>query len=44
MEEFFGTKITLQQSADNASKGRLIIDYYSFEDLTRIQEKMEGLN
>ena len=44
MEEFFGTKVKLQQSADNASKGRLIIDYYSFEDLTRIQEKMEGLN
>ena len=44
MEEFFGTKVKLQQTADDSSKGKLIIDYYSFEDLTRIQEKMEGLN
>ncbi|MBP5247903.1 MAG: ParB/RepB/Spo0J family partition protein [Fibrobacter sp.] len=44
MEEFFGTSVKLQKGAENASKGRLIIDYYSFEDLTRIQEKMEGLN
>lgn len=44
MEEFFGTSVKLQKGSDNASKGKLIIDYYSFEDLTRIQEKMEGLN
>lgn len=44
MEEFFGTSVKLQKGSENASKGKLIIDYYSFEDLTRIQEKMEGLN
>ena len=44
MEEFFGTSVKLQKESENASKGKLIIDYYSFEDLTRIQEKMEGLN
>ncbi len=44
MEEFFGTSVKLQKGTENASKGKLIIDYYSFEDLTRIQEKMEGLN
>ena len=44
MEEFFGTSVKLQKGSENASKGKLIIDYYSFEDLTRIQEKIEGLN
>lgn len=44
MEEFFGTSVKLQKNSEDASKGKLIIDYYSFEDLTRIQEKMEGLN
>ncbi|MCI6873882.1 ParB/RepB/Spo0J family partition protein [Hallerella sp.] len=44
MEEFFGTSVKLQKGSENASKGKLIIDYYSFEDLTRIQGKMEGLN
>ena len=44
LEEFFGTSVKLQKGSENASKGKLIIDYYSFEDLTRIQEKMEGLN
>lgn len=42
MEEFFGTSVKLQTTTPDASKGKLIIDYYSFEDLTRIQEKMEG--
>lgn len=42
MEEFFGTSVKLQTATPDASKGKLIIDYYSFEDLTRIQEKMEG--
>ncbi len=42
MEEFFGTSVKLQTASPDASKGKLIIDYYSFEDLTRIQEKMEG--
>lgn len=44
MEEFFGTSVKLQKNSEDASKGKLVIDYYSFEDLTRIQEKMEGLN
>lgn len=44
MEDFFGTTVKLQASAADASKGKLVIDYYSFEDLTRIQEKMEGTN
>ena len=42
MEEYFGTSVKLQTATPDASKGKLIIDYYSFEDLTRIQEKMEG--
>lgn len=41
MEEFFGTKVKLQPASPDSSKGRLVIDYYSFEDLTRIQEKLE---
>lgn len=44
MEDFFGTTVKLQAAAADASKGKLVIDYYSFEDLTRIQEKMEGVN
>ncbi len=44
MEEFLGTSVKLQKSNEDASKGKLIIDYYSFEDLTRIQEKIEGTN
>lgn len=44
MEDFFGTTVKLQAAAADASKGKLVIDYYSFEDLTRIQEKMEGMN
>ncbi len=44
MEEFLGTSVKLQKSNEDASKGKLIIDYYSFEDLTRIQEKIEGMN
>lgn len=42
LEEFFGTSVKLQKSAEDASKGKLIIDYYSLEDLTRIQERIEG--
>ena len=44
MEEFLGTSVKLQKGNEDASKGKLIIDYYSFEDLTRIQEKIEGMN
>lgn len=42
LEEFFGTSVKLQKSTEDASKGKLIIDYYSLEDLTRIQERIEG--
>ena len=44
MEEFLGTSVKLQKTSDDASKGKLVIDYYSFEDLTRIQERIEGMN
>lgn len=44
MEEFLGTSVKLQKASDDASKGKLVIDYYSFEDLTRIQERIEGMN
>ncbi len=44
MEEFLGTSVTLQKTSEDASRGKLVIDYYSFEDLTRIQERIEGMN
>lgn len=44
MEEFLGTSVKLQKANENASKGKLVIEYYSLEDLTRIQEKIEGMN
>ncbi len=44
MEEFLGTSVKLQKASEDASRGKLVIDYYSFEDLTRIQERIEGTN
>ena len=42
LETFFGTKVQLNPSASNASKGTIVINYYSMDDLTRIQELMEN--
>jgi len=40
LQEHLGTKIKLQSSKKDYSQGKIIIDYYSFEDLTRLQELM----
>lgn len=42
LETFFGTKVSLNPSNSNESKGTIVINYYSIEDLTRIQEIMEN--
>ncbi|MCF0220788.1 MAG: ParB/RepB/Spo0J family partition protein [Fibrobacter sp.] len=42
METFFGTKVQLNPSASSDSKGTIVINYYSMDDLTRIQELMEN--
>ncbi|MCK9182401.1 MAG: ParB/RepB/Spo0J family partition protein [Fibrobacteraceae bacterium] len=42
LEEFFGTRVQIQSSKADNSQGKILIDFYSFEDLTRIQEKIEG--
>jgi ParB family chromosome partitioning protein len=42
LETFFGTKVQLNPSASNESKGTIVINYYSMDDLTRIQELMEN--
>lgn len=41
LETFFGTKVQLNPSAASESKGTIVINYYSMDDLTRIQELME---
>ena len=41
LTEFFGTKVSLHSKEKNYSKGSIIIDYYSLEDLSRIQEMMD---
>ena len=41
MTEFFGTKVSLNSKEKNYSKGSIVIDYYSLEDLNRIQEMMD---
>lgn len=38
LETFFGTKVQLNPSAATESKGTIVINYYSMDDLTRIQE------
>ena len=38
LETFFGTKVQLNPSASTESKGTIVINYYSMDDLTRIQE------
>jgi len=42
LETFFGTKVQLNPSAASESKGTIVINYYSMDDLTRIQELMEN--
>lgn len=42
LETFFGTKVQLNPSASGESKGTIVINYYSMDDLTRIQELMEN--
>jgi len=42
LETFFGTKVQLNPSATNESKGTIVINYYSMDDLNRIQELMEN--
>lgn len=42
LETFFGTKVQLNPSAATESKGTIVINYYSMDDLTRIQELMEN--
>lgn len=42
LETFFGTKVALNPSSSDQSKGTIVINYYSMDDLTRIQELMEN--
>ena len=42
LETFFGTKVQLNPSASTEAKGTIVINYYSMDDLTRIQELMEN--
>ena len=41
LETYFGTKVQLNPSASTETKGTIVINYYSMDDLTRIQELME---
>ena len=42
LENYFGTKVVITPSADTESKGTIVINYYSMDDLTRIQQLMEN--
>ena len=42
LEGYFGTKVELNPSASDQSKGTIVISYYSMDDLTRIQELLEN--
>jgi len=42
LETFFGTKVQLKPTTPNQSQGTIVINYYSMDDLTRIQELMEN--
>ena len=42
LETFFGTKVQLNPSASTETKGTIVINYYSMDDLNRIQELMEN--
>ena len=38
LQEFFGTKVSLNPSQKNQNEGTITIHYYSVDDLTRLQE------
>ena len=42
LETFFGTKVALNPSPKDQSKGTIVINYYSMDDLNRIQEIMQN--
>ena len=42
LETFFGTKVALNPNAKDQTKGTIVINYYSMDDLTRIQEIMDN--
>ena len=42
LETFFGTKVQINPSASTETKGSIVINYYSMDDLNRIQELMEN--
>ena len=42
LETFFGTKVALNPNAKDQTKGTIVINYYSMDDLNRIQEIMEN--
>lgn len=41
LEELFGTKVQIHSPKQDYSQGKIIIDYYSFEDLNRLSNIME---
>ena len=41
LETYFGTKVQINPSASTETKGSIVINYYSMDDLNRIQELME---
>ena len=42
LETYFGTKVAINPSAGTESKGTIVINYYSMDDLNRIQQLMEN--
>ena len=42
LETYFGTKVSLKPSGKTETEGTIVINYYSMDDLTRIQELLEG--
>lgn len=42
LETFFGTKVELNPNVADQTKGTIVINYYSMDDLTRIQEIMDN--
>ena len=42
LETFFGTKVALNPNAKDQTRGTIVINYYSMDDLTRIQEIMDN--
>ena len=42
LETYFGTKVAINPSASTESKGTIVINYYSMDDLNRIQQLMEN--